>query len=72
MLEGYVRLEARELSFLKSLQDIFTQNLQHLLHTPFKTLNINIQLNPAISKSQGKWKKKLEIAGFRNNRESVK
>ena len=30
-----------------------------------------IQLNPAISKSQGKWKK-FEIAGFRNNPGSVK
>ena len=49
--------KARKLSFLKSLQDVFTQNLKYLLHPPFKTLNINIQLNPAISKSQGKWKK---------------
>ena len=24
----------------------------------------NVQSNPAISKSQGKWKKKFEIAGF--------
>ena len=31
-----------------------------------------IQSNPAISKSQGKWKKKFEIAGLRNNRGSVK
>ena len=49
--------KARKLSFLKSLQDVFTQNLQHLLHPPFKTLNINIQLNPALSKSQGNGKK---------------
>ena len=32
---------------------------------------IKIQLNPAISKSQGKWKK-VRNSGFRNNRESVK
>ena len=31
----------------------------------------DIQSNPAISKSQGKWKK-FEIAGLRNNRGSVK
>ena len=30
-----------------------------------------LQLNPAISKSQGKWKK-VRNSGFRNNRESVK
>ena len=30
-----------------------------------------MQSNPAISKSQGKWKK-FEIAGFRNNRGSLK
>ena len=32
----------------------------------------NIHSNPTILKSQGKWKKKFEIAGFQNNRGSVK
>ena len=39
-------------------------------HTP-KFFGTKIQSNPAISKSQGNGKK-FEIAGFRNNRGSVK
>ena len=31
----------------------------------------DIQSNPAISKSQGKWKKKSETAGFRNRLGSI-
>ena len=31
-----------------------------------------VQSNPAISKSQGKWKKKFKMAGIWNNRGSVK
>ena len=34
--------------------------------------SLHIQSNPAISKSQGKWKKKFEIAGFRNNPVGIK
>ena len=51
----------------------YLRNLCHLIgwEQRYFSLKFEMQLNNAISKSQGKWKK-FEIAGFRNKRGSVK